>query len=562
MLLFNGRIHTLDAASSVVDALVVRDGRVVFAGRRGDVNPAAGEATLDLGGRTVLPGLVDGHGHLMLLARARLELDLAAARSEGEVAAMVGQAARGLREGEWISGRGWDQTRWPGGRFPTRASLDRAAPGHPVALVRVDGHATWASGAALGRADITRRTTDPPGGRIERDERGEPTGLLIDLAQDLIRGLVPPPSEERFDTAVRAVIAECLAKGLTGAHEPGLDLAGIASYTRLIGRGHFPFRVFAALSGKKAWAQYRERGAPESIGDGQLTVGAVKLWLDGALGSRGAALHAPYCDDPANTGLVLVPPEEVERLTREATAHGFHVWVHAIGDRANTLVLDVFENVRADGGPHHRLIGGTVRGQGGPGPRLRVEHAQILAPADIPRFARLGVVPSMQPTHCTSDMRWAGERLGPERLVGAYAWRSVLDSGAYVAGGSDFPVEDANPFHGIHAAVTRRPREGDDPGWQPEQRMTRDEAVRAFTIWNARSIGRESEQGSLEPGRRADLIALPDDVFACDAARIASLSPVLTMLGGEVVYAAGQDAGASFAARPLRSAGSTSDTSA
>ena len=539
MLLTNGRIHTMDAAGSVVECLVVRDGRVAFAGRRSEVDAAVGETTIDLGGRTVLPGLVDGHGHLMLLARARLELDLATAGSEEKIARMVEAAAVGRRPGEWISGRGWDQTRWPGGRFPTRASLDRAAPGHPVALVRVDGHATWASGAALIRAGISRDTPDPPGGRIAKDGRGEPTGLLIDLAQDLIRSLVPPPSEERFDEAVQTVVRECLAKGLTGAHEPGLDLAAIASYTRLIGRGRFPFRLFAALSGKKAWAHYRERGAPESIGDGQLTVGAVKLWLDGALGSRGAALHAPYCDDPANTGLVLVPPEEVERLTREATARGFHVWVHAIGDRANTLVLDVFENVRAAGGPHRRSALEQVRAtRPGVAPRLRVEHAQILAPADIPRFARLGVVPSMQPTHCTSDMRWAGERLGPERLAGAYAWRSVLDTGARIAGGSDFPVEDANPFHGLHAAVTRRPREGDDPRWQPAQRMTRDEAVRAFTIWNARSIGREAEEGSLEPGKRADLIALSDDVFTCHEARIASITPVLTMVGGEIAYAA------------------------
>ena len=521
MLLTNGRIYTMDAAGSVVDSLVIRDGRVRFAGRRGEINPGVGEVTLDLGGRAVLPGLVDGHGHLMLLARARLELSLASTGSEAEIAAMVGAAAARRRPGEWMAGRGWDQTRWPGQVFPTRASLDHAAPGHPVALVRVDGHATWASSAALARAGITRATADPPGGRVVKDERGEPTGLLIDTAQDLIRSLVPPPSEERFDEAVRAVIGECLAKGLTGAHEPGLDLAAVGSYRRLIGRGHFPFRVFAALSGRKAWGEYRERGAVESIGDGQLTVGAVKLWLDGALGSRGAALHAPYCDDPRNTGLVLVPPEDVERLTREAVARGFHVWVHAIGDRANTLVLDVFEKVLADGGPP---------------PRLRVEHAQILAPADIPRFARLGVVPSMQPTHCTSDMRWAGERLGPERLAGAYAWRSVLDTGAYIAGGSDFPVEDANPFHGLYAAVTRRPREGDDPGWQPAQRMTRDEAVRSFTVWNARSIGREAEQGSLEPGKRADLIALSEDVFACAAEAIAGIRPTLTMVGGDVVF--------------------------
>ena len=312
--------------------------------------------------------------------------------------------------------------------------------------MRVDGHATWASGAALERAGITRHSGDPAGGRIVKDARGEPTGLLIDMAQDLIRALVPPPSEERFDAAVEAVIAECLAKGLTGAHEPGLDLSAVASYTRLIGRGRFPFRVFAALSGKKAWGEYRERGRPESIGDGQLTVGAIKLWLDGALGSRGAALHAPYCDDPG------------EHRPGPGAARGGAA-PHPRGGRARLPRVGARHRRSRQHAGARRLRAGA-RPTPGRRPRLRVEHAQILAPADIPRFARLGVVPSMQPTHCTSDMRWAGERLGPERLAGAYAWRSVLDSGAYVAGGSDFPVEDANPFHGIHAAVTRAPARG------------------------------------------------------------------------------------------------------
>jgi predicted amidohydrolase YtcJ len=517
VLLSNGRIYTLDAAGTVAEALVVRDGRVAFVGRRGDVGLPPGERVVDLRGRAVLPGLVDGHAHLTHLARARFTLNAAHAGSEDEVARRVAQAAARLAPGEWIPGRGWDQTLWPGGAFPTRASLDRAAPANPVALVRVDGHATWANSAALRLAGIDRHAGDPPGGRIVRDAAGEPTGLLIDAAQELVRGAAPPPSEERFDRAVEEAVAECLGKGLTGLHEMGADLAALAAYRRLIGRGRFPFRNYVALSGRKAWGEWRERG-PASEGDGRLVVGALKLWLDGALGSRGAALHACYCDDPDNRGLLLIPPDELERLAREATARGFQVCVHAIGDRANTLALDAFEKAEVPRGL-----------------RPRVEHAQVLAERDVPRFARLGVLPSMQPTHCTSDMRWAGARLGPERLRGAYAWRSLLDTGTIIAGGSDFPVEDPNPFHGLHAAVTRRSLDGSDPGWQPEQRMTREEAVRAFTTWNARASRQEAELGSLEPGRRADLVVLSDDVFACAEPRIRDIVPVLTIVGGEIV---------------------------
>ncbi len=533
MLLSNGRIYTLDPGDRVVDTLVVRAGRVVFAGRRGDVNVPAGEPEIDLRGRAVLPGLVDAHGHLMYLARLRLALDVAGLASEAACAGRVAARAGSARPGEWIAGRGWDQNRWPGARFPTRASLDRAAPDHPVALVRVDGHAIWASSTALRIAGIDRHTPDPPGGRLERDGSGEPTGVLVDTAQELVRRVEPRPGPAQLDDAVRAAIADCLAVGLTGVHEMGADLDALAAYRRLAAAGAFPFRNHVALRGAdaSAWQAALDEG-PARAGDGRLAVGAVKLMADGALGSRGAALHAPYCDDPANRGLLLLPVDELEARARAAAARGFQVCVHAIGDRANTLVLDVLEAVIM-GRPS--TAGGRLAAIPGADPRHRVEHAQILAEPDIPRFRALGVLPSMQPTHCTSDMPWADTRLGAERIPGAYAWRSLLRTGTLIAGGSDFPVELPNPFHGIHAAVTRRPRTGPDPGWQPDQRMTRAEAVRAFTAWNAYAAHQEAELGTLEPGKQADLVVCSADVFTCPESEIAAIEPVLSVVAGEIV---------------------------
>jgi len=517
MILTNGRIYTVDAAASVVDTLVVREGRIAFAGRRGDVNGGAGETEVDLGGRAVVPGLVDAHAHLMNLAKTRLEVGVGRLPSERAVAAVVAEAAAGASSGEWITGRGWDQTLWPGGAFPTRASLDAAVAGHPVALTRVDGHAIWANSAALRLSGVDRHTGDPAGGLVVKDPGGEPTGLLVDTAQELVRAVVPAPSAERFERALVEAVGECVAKGLTGIHEMGVDLATLAAYRRLVERGQWALRNYVAVSGRKAWAEYRARGR-ETIGDGRVVVGALKLWLDGALGSRGAALHAPYCDDPGNVGLVLIPPDELTRWLAEARDAGFQACVHAIGDRANTLALDAMERV------------------GVAGRRFRIEHAQVLTDADVPRFARLGVLPSMQATHCTSDMRWAADRLGLERLPGAYAWRSLLATGTIIAGGSDFPVEDANPFHGLHAAVARRAREDDRPAWGPEQRMTRLEALRSFTCWNAWASGQEGELGSLEAGKRADLVVLDDDVLTCDETCIKDITPIMTMVGGEIVY--------------------------
>jgi predicted amidohydrolase YtcJ len=525
MLLTNARIYTLDAGGTIADTLVVRDGRIAFIGRRADVNPGVGEVVHDLGGRAVLPGLVDAHGHLMHLARGRLSFDARGLPSEEEIARRVGERAAVRPRGEWIAGRNWDQNLWPSRAFPTKASLDRTAPEHPVALVRIDGHATWANSAALAAAGIDRHTSDPPGGIIARDGRGEATGLLIDTAQSLLQRSRRVRTSSSIAPCAR-VHRRCLAAGLTGIHDGRRACTHWPPTSGCSSAAGVPLPHYVAVA--RRWTRrgriHRDAGRSPRR-DGRLNVGAVKLMADGALGSRGAALHDSYCDDPGNTGLVLVPGDEIEGVTLEAGARGFQVCVHAIGDRANRLVLDAFE----------RALGRAPQ----PDHRLRVEHAQILADDDIPRFRRLGVLPSMQATHCTSDMAWAAERLGPDRLRGAYAWRSLLATGVVIAGGSDFPVESPNPFYGIHAAVTRRPRSGDDPHWQPEQRMTRDEAVRSFTTWNAYASRQEAELGTLEPGKRADLIVLSEDVFTCSEDRIAEIRPMLTLVGGDVVFRAG-----------------------
>lgn len=525
MLLTNARVYTLDARASMADTVVVRNGMIAYVGRRGDVNPDIGEAVVDLGGRTLLPGFVDSHAHLIGLARGVMSLNVSGGTSAAEIAARVADAARVLPLGAWITGRGWDETRWRPAVLPTAALLDAVAPHHPVCLTRIDGHAAWVNTAALHAGGISRDSADPPGGRILRDEHGEPTGVLIDRAQELVSAVIPQPGEAETDAAVTRAIAACLRVGLVGVHEMGVGLETLASYRRLIARNAFPFRVYAAVMGRSrtAWAAYRERG-PVIDPTGRLTVRAVKYLADGALGSRGAAMEEPYADEPDNRGLLLMEADEIEHVTREAVAAGFQPCIHAIGDRANAAVLDAYERVLAER-PGHDL-------------RLRVEHAQILRPADIPRFRRLNVLPSMQPTHCTSDMPWAEARIGAARLPGAYAWRSLLDTGVIIPGGSDFPVEEPNPLHGIHAAVTRRARDGSGRQRQPEQRMTRLEAVRAFTTWAAYAAFEERGAGSIEPGKRADLVVLDDDPFTCDETVIAAIPVAMTIVAGEIAYRA------------------------
>jgi predicted amidohydrolase YtcJ len=517
----NGRIYLGDNASTIVSALAVADGRVRAVGERNDL--VAGGETFDLRGRFVLPGLIDAHGHLRGLAEARLNVDLSDAHSSAEAAARVAARVATAPPERWIVGRGWDQTRWPEARFPDRTVLDAVAPAHPVALTRIDGHALWVNSAALAAADIDDATADPPGGRILRDAAGHATGILLDAAADRVRRLIPPLDDETLREALSDTARACAAVGLTGVHEMGVDHRQIAAYHALIAEGdprRFPLRLLAAINGPgETWREWRGRGPERRYGD-RLTVGAIKLYADGALGSRGAALLEPYTDDPGNTGIELAPAADLERWTRDAVAAGFQVCIHAIGDRANHTVLDIYERVLADH-PGYDL-------------RLRVEHAQVLAAEDIPRFARLGVIASMQPRHCTSDAPWAEARLGPARARRAYAWRLLLESGAIIAGGSDFPVEPPDPLLGIAAAVTRTPVGG--APFYPAQRMTRREAVRAFTRDAAYAGFDEDRLGTLEPGKCADFVVLDRDIFTCPAEEIAATRVLMTVLGGEVVY--------------------------
>jgi predicted amidohydrolase YtcJ len=360
-----------------------------------------------------------------------------------------------------------------------------------------------------------------------KDAAGEPTGVFVDNAVALLESFLPAPSETERIEAIRRAVRECLSVGLTEVHDMGVDSGGINIYKKMIASGQFPFRVYAALEGSLPglWDAYRKSGPITTGYEGKLRVRALKMYADGALGSRGAALFESYADDPGNRGLTLTSRGELLRVATEALESGFQLCTHAIGDRANSIVLDVYAEALMSGG------------RKGSDPRLRVEHAQVLAPADIPRFHALGVLPMMQPTHCTSDMPWAEARLGPVRVKGAYAWRSLLETGSIVPAGSDFPVEHPNPLFGFYSAITRQDQSGNpEGGWYPDQRMTRQEALKAFTIWGAKAAFREVEKGSIEIGKLADLVVLEEDIMQIPPDRIPGTRVAMTIVGGALAY--------------------------
>ncbi len=425
-------------------------------------------------------------------------------------------------------GRGWDQNDWPGQSFPDRFDLDRAFPDRPVWLERIDGHAGWANTRALGVVDRDLSGDwQPPAGFIHRTPDGQPTGVFIDRAADLVEAQVPPPSAEVMDAALDLAIEELLRNGLTGVHDPGVGRPFIETLLQRSAAGRLPLRVYAMADGPGETLDWLCAVGPVSDNHGRVMARGVKLFADGALGSRGAALLQDYADEPGNRGLLFHSGAELEAQLRTALGCGLQVGVHAIGDAANRQVLDAFARVMGDFPDN-------------PG-RHRIEHAQVLAPEDIPRFAQLGIIAAMQPVHATSDMYWAGERLGPGRSQGAYAWRSLFEAGAELALGSDFPVEAVNPFLGVFAAVTRIDREGWPPGgWFPEQRMSRLEVLEGYTLGAARAAFMEDEVGSLEPSKRADFVVLDRDPFTVPETELHRVRVLQTWVDGQRVYRAGQ----------------------
>lgn len=524
----SGNIYTMHPTHPRAEALAVRGDRLVAVGSDAEVLRHAGPNTqrVDLRGRTVLPGLIDAHGHMFGLGFFGLgRIDLSRAGEFEDLVRTVRAHADQTPAGEWILGGRWDHESWPSRALPRHEELSAATPDHPVWLRRVDGHAGLANEAAMRLAGITAETPNPAGGEIIRDAQGRPTGVLVDNAMRLVERVITTATHDPEEVILKAQ-EMCLAAGLTGVHDAGVSPAEIEAYRRLAADGRLVIRVYAMVSGPYAMRWFAENGV--IVGD-RLTVRSCKLYVDGAMGSRGAWLLEPYADRPVDSdgkpyaGLAVMDPARIQEIAEHALATGYQVCTHAIGDRGNREVLDAYARALARYPKSDH--------------RFRIEHAQLLHLDDIPRFAAMGVIPSMQPTHCTSDMRWVEARVGADRARGAYAWASLLRTGARIAGGSDFPVESHNPFLGLYAAVTRQNLAGEPAGgWYASQRMTRDEALRSMTVDAAYAAFEENAKGALRIGWLADFIVVDRDVMTCETTLIPEARVLLTVVGGQRVF--------------------------
>jgi predicted amidohydrolase YtcJ len=545
----NAVIWTGDPAQPWAEAMLVEDSRIMAVGTRVDLSAQAGAATrfVDLAGHFVCPGLVDAHAHVLGFGLSLERVDLVGTQTLDETVDRVRTYIVGRREEGftgWIRGRGWDQNDWPVTKFPSRQDLDQVSENYPVVLTRIDGHAMWANSRALSMAGISANTADPEGGRIHRDASGNPTGILVDTAKELLVAAIPETEREIKARAIRRATRAMAQVGLTGAHDMGMSVEELELYRELAGEDRLEARIYGALSSTDPQLrQVLDRGPDREWQAGRFKLGMVKFYVDGALGSRGAALLAAYSDEPGNEGLLIMDGADLVVEMKDVLNASFQCAVHAIGDRGNRVVLDSWEKIleeRADFANGHPVPIAPLSRIGDRKPMIppvRLEHAQVIHRQDLYRVGKLGVLASMQPTHCTSDMPWAPDRLGRSRLAGAYAWRTLIAGGAVLAAGSDFPVESHNPLLGIYAAVSRRQPDGKPvDGWAPEQRLTRDEAIASFTAAPAYASGDLHQLGTLSAGKLADFVVFDRNLVTCDDPMILEARALLTVVGGSAVW--------------------------
>jgi predicted amidohydrolase YtcJ len=535
----NAKIVTMDTAKPLADAIAIRGDHIVAVGSAEELQPYIGESTevIDMQGKLVIPGFIEGHGHFMGIGSAKMNLDLMNVKNWDEVVAMVAEAVKKSKPGDWIVGRGWHQEKWnkkpkPDVEgFPTHHSLSKISPFNPVFLVHASGHAGFVNALGMKLAGIDRTTPNPSGGEILKDANGNPTGLLRETAQGLVRRAINEARAKRSVEEIEAearkqaelAAQECVAEGITSFQDAGSSFETIDLFKRLVDEGKLPLRLWVMVrETNDRLAQNLARYRMVNYGNKHLTVRAIKVSIDGALGSRGAWLLAPYTDLPSSTGLNLVPPDTIRTTAALALQYGYQLCIHAIGDRANREVLNIYEEV-FKAHPHKKDL------------RWRIEHAQHLHPLDIPRFGKLGVIASMQAIHCTSDAPFVIARLGEERArEGAYVWQSLMQAGAIVTNGTDAPVEDVNPLQSFYAAVTRKLNDG--TFFYPQQKMSREEALASYTINAAYAAFEETFKGSLTVGKVADMVVLSKDILTVPEEDILRTRVLETIVGGKRVY--------------------------
>src|SRR5258705_6420678 len=530
----NGNVYTANEKQPRAEAVAAKGDRIIFVGSNAAAKNYEGPATriVDLHGATTLPGMADAHQHLEGVGFREMTLNLEGITNLQDFLAKVKARVDQAKPGEWVTGRGWIETFWTPPVFPTRWDLDKVSPNNPVILGRSDGHGTVVNSAALKIAGITKNTPNPFGGEISKDKQtGEPNGMLLDAAQGLVRRRIPPTTRDDEERAIILGVKRDIELGWTQIQDAGGSYGDVDLYKNLYGAGTIKLRIYKAVYGPGANAN-RLLGEGPIIGafQNRFNVRTIKVVSDGALGSRGAALLAPYSDAPDTAGFLTVKAEELRPMLIAALRQGIQVETHAIGDLANRFILDEYETALKAVATNERKIRD---------PRWRVEHAQIVNPSDIPRFAQLGIIPSMQPSHAIGDLFFAPSRLGISRLAGAYAWQSFIKSGIVVPGGSDAPVERGEPMIEFYAAVARKDLKGfSAEGWHPEEALTREQALKMFTIWPAYAAFEEKLRGSIEVGKLADLTMLSADVMTIPELEILKTRCVMTMIGGEIVYQA------------------------